>query len=1077
MKPLLQYPCSILIFSVITLVISINIPTSLGEDDSYYYTNCNTAFTCEGSNIKTLKYPFFGGNRDWYCGQPGLDLICEDSAPKMTINSIKYRILDWDSTTQKLKVARDDYYSSSVCSVSDYKNTTFDNTLFEIQYDGGFVTLLYSCTSTENFQNQNPYRSDCGESKTVYYVLEPLYSPLCSASIVIPILGQQVSSLASSPNRIDDALKQGFELRWTGDYRKCTACIESGGECGYYDGAFRCLCKIGTHTSSCTSEMASPPSIFFPFLITTIILNQIPKSSSADNVQYLKCSSSFNCANLKNLSYPFWGSTRPQYCGHPAFKLECTGEVARVTIMSESYRVLEVSDSNHELKVVRNDYWNNICPTTLKNTTLGCSLFDYGSDSQNLTLYYDCPSPTFPLPDSFSPQFNCSINGTQMLNYFVMESILENAETSVSLSEIMGTCKSRVIVPILESEAKVIETNSTVENLKAALDNGFGLEWNANNSLCDECQNSGGHCGYDPSSREFTCYCKDGTFPSSCRSGEYQLYCHNTTFNCGTITNLSYPFTGGDRPFFCGPPQFHLTCNNGVPELNISSVSYRVLQINSVTRTLTLARLDLWNNTCTHNYVNSTFDETIFSYGSGNRNLTLFYGCKATTQLTSTPDNLFHCEINGNKSDSYSLVGPFPLNPVLSIVTCDDNVGVAILEEQVDRLVKNRSLLREILMKGFNVNYSNPYDNECSECLGSGGQCGFDSDNNEPICVCGDRLCTSPGSSLKRNWRLKIVIGEGGYGVVYKARLSDGRPVAVKVISDSKGNGEEFINEVASISRTSHVNIVSLLGFCYDMNKRVLIYEFMPNGSLDNFINKTGSPNVICHFDCSMLYKVALGVARGLEYLHRGCNTRILHLDIKPQNILLDEDFCPKISDFGLAKICQKKESIVSILGTRGTPGYIAPEVFSRAFGGVSHKSDVYSYGMLILEMVGGRKNYDNGGSHTSEMYFPDWIYNDLEQGNIHTNYLAITEEENEMVRKITLVSLWCIQTNPSDRPSMSKVVEMLEGPLQQVPYPPKPILYSLERSPLQISDISSDNMQETNPITTQKDGSMEFNE
>ncbi|XP_027352071.1 LEAF RUST 10 DISEASE-RESISTANCE LOCUS RECEPTOR-LIKE PROTEIN KINASE-like 2.8 isoform X2 [Abrus precatorius] len=320
-------------------------------------------------------------------------------------------------------------------------------------------------------------------------------------------------------------------------------------------------------------------------------------------------------------------------------------------------------------------------------------------------------------------------------------------------------------------------------------------------------------------------------------------------------------------------------------------------------------------------------------------------------------------------------------------------------------------------------------------------------------------------------------LGQGGYGVVYKATLPDGRPVAVKVISENKGNGEEFINEVASISRTSHVNIVSLLGFCYDMEKRALIYEFMPNGSLDNFIYKSGYPNAICNLDWYTLYQIGIGIARGLEYLHRGCNTRILHLDIKPQNILLDEDFCPKISDFGLAKICLKKESIVSILGTRGTIGYIAPEVLSRTFGGVSHKSDVYSYGMLILEMIGARKNYDSGGSHTSEMYFPDWIYKDLEQGDIPSSCLVTTEEENEKVRKMTLVSLWCVQINPSDRPSMSKVVEMLEGALESVPYPPKPVLCSPARPPLQISDISSSNMQDTNSITIQKGGSIELNE
>ncbi|GAU37791.1 hypothetical protein TSUD_158720 [Trifolium subterraneum] len=322
------------------------------------------------------------------------------------------------------------------------------------------------------------------------------------------------------------------------------------------------------------------------------------------------------------------------------------------------------------------------------------------------------------------------------------------------------------------------------------------------------------------------------------------------------------------------------------------------------------------------------------------------------------------------------------------------------------------------------------------------------------------------GSSKAKLRHVIWIIGQGGYGIVYKASLPDGRQVAVKVINESKGNGEEFINEVASISRTSHVNIVSLLGFCFE-KKRALIYEFMSNGSLDNFILKRGFPDAICSLDWNKMYNIAMGIARGLEYLHQGCISRILHLDIKPQNILLDENFCPKISDFGLAKICQRNDSVVSILGTRGTIGYIAPEVFSRTYGGVSHKSDVYSYGMLILEMIGGRKNYDTGGSCTSEMYFPDWIYKDLEQGNNLENCLANSDEENDVVRKITMVSLWCIQTNPSDRPSMSKVLEMLQGPLQSVPYPPKPFLNSPERPSLQTSYVSSSNLLETNSAKT----------
>ncbi|PRQ16594.1 putative glycerophosphodiester phosphodiesterase, protein kinase RLK-Pelle-LRK10L-2 family [Rosa chinensis] len=261
----------------------------------------------------------------------------------------------------------------------------------------------------------------------------------------------------------------------------------------------------------------------------------------------------------------------------------------------------------------------------------------------------------------------------------------------------------------------------------------------------------------------------------------------------------------------------------------------------------------------------------------------------------------------------------------------------------------------------------------------------------------------------------KEKLGQGGYGDVYKGKLLNSCPVAVKVLKESKGNGEDFVNEVASISRTSHVNVVTLLGYCFE----------------DSF------------------------KARGLEYLHRGCNTRILHFDIKPHNILSDENFCPKISDFGLSKLCTRKESIISMLEARGTIGCIAPEVFCRNFGGVSAKSDVYSYGMMILEMVGGRNNGDARVSHTSEIDFPDWVYEHLEQGSNFGLLNVETKEEKQIARKMILVGLGCIQTRPSDRPSMSQVIEMLEGNTEALQIPQKPVLFSPVKSPPESSTLS----------------------
>ncbi|XP_045792624.1 PR5-like receptor kinase isoform X1 [Trifolium pratense] len=292
----------------------------------------------------------------------------------------------------------------------------------------------------------------------------------------------------------------------------------------------------------------------------------------------------------------------------------------------------------------------------------------------------------------------------------------------------------------------------------------------------------------------------------------------------------------------------------------------------------------------------------------------------------------------------------------------------------------------------------------------------------------------------------KVKLGQGGFGVVYKGKLLNGSHVAVKILNASKGNGEEFINEVASITRTSHVNIVTLLGFCFEGNKKALVYEFMPNGSLDKFIYNKGL-ETIASLSWDKLYEIAKGIARGLEYLHRGCTTRILHFDIKPHNILLDENFCPKISDFGLAKLCPKKESIISMSDARGTMGYAAPELWNRHFGGVSHKSDVYSYGMMLLEMVGGRKNINADASHTSEIYFPHWVYNRLDLGsNLRPDGILDTDDD-EIARRMIIVGLWCIQTFPSDRPTMSKVIEMLEVNMNSLQIPPKPLLSSPTRS------------------------------
>ncbi|XP_056163012.1 LEAF RUST 10 DISEASE-RESISTANCE LOCUS RECEPTOR-LIKE PROTEIN KINASE-like 2.7 [Syzygium oleosum] len=299
-------------------------------------------------------------------------------------------------------------------------------------------------------------------------------------------------------------------------------------------------------------------------------------------------------------------------------------------------------------------------------------------------------------------------------------------------------------------------------------------------------------------------------------------------------------------------------------------------------------------------------------------------------------------------------------------------------------------------------------------------------------------------SDIKKITRgLKDKLGEGGYGSVFKGRLRSGREVAVKILKKGKANGQDFISEVATIGRIHHVNVVGLIGFCFEGSKQALVYNFMQNGSLDKHIFSRGQGTSL---DCKEVYEIALGVARGIEYLHRGCDVQILHFDIKPHNILLDMDFTPKVSDFGLARLYPTNQNSVSITAARGTLGYMAPELVYKNLGGISYKADVYSFGKLLIEMASGRKNWDEVVECSSQKYFPLWVHDQVSEG-LDVPVKEASEEDRRIIKKMIIVALWCIQLNPSERPSMHKVLEMLEREVDDLQIPPKPLFYPAEVS------------------------------
>ncbi|KAF2948043.1 hypothetical protein DAI22_01g008700 [Oryza sativa Japonica Group] len=281
------------------------------------------------------------------------------------------------------------------------------------------------------------------------------------------------------------------------------------------------------------------------------------------------------------------------------------------------------------------------------------------------------------------------------------------------------------------------------------------------------------------------------------------------------------------------------------------------------------------------------------------------------------------------------------------------------------------------------------------------------------------------------NW-----FGQGGYGSVYKGVFLPGDVhVAIKMLDgNSNCNGEDFISEVATIGRIHHINVVRLVGFCSEEMRRALVYEYMPRGSLNKYIFSSERS-----FSWDKLNEIALGIARGINYLHQGCEMQILHFDIKPDNILLDDNFVSKVADFGLAKLYPREKSFVSDRALRGTVGYMAPEMVSRSFGVISDKSDVYSFGMLLLEMAGGRRNADpNANSNASRAYYPAWVYDQL-IADQQVDEISNVADMHELERKLCLVGLWCIQMKSHDRPTMSEAIEMLEGDVDALQVPLRP--------------------------------------
>ncbi|KAK6946814.1 S-locus glycoprotein domain [Dillenia turbinata] len=304
-------------------------------------------------------------------------------------------------------------------------------------------------------------------------------------------------------------------------------------------------------------------------------------------------------------------------------------------------------------------------------------------------------------------------------------------------------------------------------------------------------------------------------------------------------------------------------------------------------------------------------------------------------------------------------------------------------------------------------------------------------------------------------------LGEGGFGPVYMGKLEDGEEIAVKRLSkESKQGFDEFKNELNCIAKLQHRNLVKLLGCCMHEEEKMLVYEYMPNKSLDSFIFDKKQSKIL---DWPLRYQIINGTARGLLYLHQDSRLRIIHRDLKASNILLDMEMNPKISDFGLARIFGGNETAANTMRVVGTYGYMAPEY--AVDGLFSVKSDVFSFGVLVLEIISGKRNRGfQHVDHRHNLVGHAWrLYKEDKALELIDESICTSYDPDEVLRSIH-IGLLCVQQSPEDRPSMASVVVML-GSNYALPEPKVPGFYT-ERKLMEGDTSSSKISWSTNELT-----------
>lgn len=588
-------------------------------------------------------------------------------------------------------------------------------------------------------------------------------------------------------------------------------------------------------------------------------------------------------------------------------------------------------------------------------------------------------------------------------------------------------------------------------------------------------------------------------------------YCRNQ-YSCGqNIQGIGYPFHGRDRPPACGLHGFELNCEDAdnITTTEIGSQTFRVLSIDQNAHTITLARIDLLDDVCPQEFVNTALNYTLFGYTHETvQFLNLSYTCP-TFEIPSR--NSIRCSIDGRDRNGFYLDESFwSSDRWRNLPPCETNITVPVSRTAIEEFRRSEEMtVRELLEDGFRVEYR--YNVEaCSACEKSDGLCWYGTNSSSHSCICNNEIhlsnCSRPVNSnaerenkipmkvgigvgatifgiivaslafvvhLRRkknryagssyyshgisscpsstrdlenakicpgvhifkfselekatnNFDSKNELGDGGFGTVYKGKLKDGRTVAVKRLYENNYKRvEQFMNEVIILARLRHQNLVSLYG-CTSHQGRglLLVYEYIPNGTVADHLHgdhaKPGS------LTWTTRMSIAVETAIALAYLHA---SDVIHRDVKTNNILLDNNFCVKVADFGLSRLFPTDVTHVST-APQGTPGYVDPE-YHECYQ-LTSKSDVFSFGVVLIELISSKPAVDIT-RHRHEINLSNMAINkirndaldELVDGSLgyDSDYIV-----RKMINSVAELAFQCLQNEREMRPTMEEVLEVLKG-------------------------------------------------